>query len=92
MQTKPITDAQTQHPKVAITSNTNTEKLTKSFEQEEKLVHRVFFESEPLEHFLFLFAHPQKAQRVRIESAFSIINTTYTHDEESGFPDKRRQF
>lgn len=92
LRTKPITDDQAQHPKVAITSNTSTVKLTESFEQEEKLVRRVFFEDEPLEHFLSLFAHPQKAQRVRIASAFSKINTTYTHDEESGYPDKRRQF
>ena len=48
--------------------------------------------SESLDVLLGLFAHPEKAQRVKIASALSAVNVKFTHDEESGFADKREQF
>ncbi len=66
--------------------------LSKDFSEEEALVHSVFFNGESSNEILQLFAHPEKAQRVKIALAFSKVNTEFTHNEESGFPEKRRQF
>lgn len=67
-------------------------KLTTDFANEKALLHKVFFEGELPNTFLRLIAHPEKAQRVKMALAFSAINAEFTHDEESGFPEKRRQF
>lgn len=66
--------------------------LTKDFSKEEALVFKVIMEGEMLDELLRLFAHPEKAQRVKIASAFAAVNIKFTHDEESGFPEKRNQF
>lgn len=70
--------------------------LTVGFSNEEALVLKVIMdgdlESEMFDVFLRLFAHPEKAQRVKIASALAAVNYKYTHDEESGFPEKRKQF
>ena len=47
---------------------------------------------ESLEVLIGLFAYPEKAQRVKIAAALGSVNTQFTHDEESGFADKREQF
>lgn len=67
-------------------------KLTEDFAEEEALVHKVFFDGESPDLILGLFIHPDKAQRVKIASAFSAVNVEFTHNEESGFPEKRDQF
>jgi hypothetical protein len=67
-------------------------KLTTDFANEKALLHKVFFEGESPDTFLRLIAHPEKAHRVKIASALAAINIEFTHDEESGFPEKRRQF
>ena len=67
-------------------------KLTTDFANEEALVHRVIFDGESPELLLRLFAHTEKAQRVKMASAFAAVNTEFTHDEESGFAEKREQF
>ena len=41
---------------------------------------------------LRLFAHPEKAQRVKVASAFAAVNIRFSHNEETGFAEKRRQF
>lgn len=66
--------------------------LTKDFAAEEALVRQVFFEDDSPQEMLRLFAHPDRAQRVKIAAAFAHVNIVYTHDEESGFPPKRNQF
>jgi len=70
--------------------------LTVGFSKEEALVLKVIMDgdldSSSLDVLLRLFAHPEKAQRVKIASAFAAVNRKYTHDEESGFPEKRNQF
>jgi hypothetical protein len=62
------------------------------FSKEEALMHRVFFEGESLDLILPLFTYPEKAQRVKVASAFAAFNIEFTHNEESGYPDIRRQF
>ncbi|TRY32619.1 hypothetical protein [Aliiglaciecola sp. M165] len=71
---------------------TESVKITTDFLKEEALVRKVFFEDESPGLILPLFAHPDRTQRVKIASAFSAVNVKFTHDEESGFPEKRRQF
>ena len=67
-------------------------KLTTDFSNEEALVHKVIFDGESPDVLLRLFAHPEKAQRVKMASAFAAVNVEFTHDEESGFAEKREQF
>ena len=71
-------------------------KLTTDFSKEEALVFKVIMDGDmdsgSLDVLLRLFAHPEKAQRMKIASAFAAVNIKYTHDEESGFPEKRNQF
>ncbi len=76
----------------AHTSQPALRELTTDYAKEEELVRKVFFEGGSLDPFLSLFTHPDKAQRVKIALAFSAVNVEFTHNEESGFPDKRRQF
>jgi len=38
-----------------------------------------------------LFAHPEKAQRVKIATAFAAVNAKFSHNEETGFSKKRRK-
>lgn len=66
--------------------------LSTNFSKEEALMHSVFFEDEPVNELLRLFTHPEKAQRVKMAAAFSAVNVEFSHNEESGFPDKRREF
>jgi hypothetical protein len=44
---------------------------------------------ETLSHY---FTHHEKAQRVKVASALAAVNTRFTHDEESGFAEKRSEF
>lgn len=67
-------------------------KLTENFSYEEGLIHNVFFNDESSDLLLQLFAHQEKAQRVKIASAFAAVNVEFAHNEESGFPEKREQF
>lgn len=66
--------------------------LTTIFPDEEALVHKVIFDGESPDLLLRLFAHPEKAQRVRMAAALAAVNAEFTHNEESGFPEKRTQF
>jgi len=66
--------------------------LTTDFSEEDKLVRKVILDGESPELILRLFAHPDKARRVRVASAFADVNSKLTHDEESGFAEKRDQF
>ncbi|WP_157576690.1 hypothetical protein [Pseudoalteromonas rubra] len=43
---------------------------------------------ETLNEFLRLFARPDKAQRIKIASAFAAVQIKYTHNEQSGYPKK----
>ena len=67
-------------------------KLTSEFAEEKALMHKVFFDGESADVLLSRFAHPQKAKRVKMASAFSAVNVEFTHDEASGFPKVRDQF
>lgn len=69
-----------------------TVKMTTNFENEKALLHKVFFDGELPDSFLQLIAHPEKKQRVKMALALSAINIEFTHDEESGFAEKRRLF
>ena len=66
--------------------------LTADFSNEEALVFNVILDGESLDELARLFAHPEKAQRVKIASAFAAVNVKFSHNEETGFADKRRQF
>lgn len=76
----------------ALNDRRNSDKITGDYTLETALLHKVMFEDESPELVLSLFAHPDKAVRVRIASAFAQMNITYSHDDESGYPAKRLQF
>lgn len=59
---------------------------------EKQLVRNVFFCNESPDGFLRLFTHPEREQRVKIAAAFATLNAEFTHNEESGFPERREQF
>jgi len=67
-------------------------KMTAEFSDEKSLLLNVFFNGDSPKLALELFAHPEKAQRVKIALALAAINAEFTHNEESGFPKKREQF
>ena len=67
-------------------------KLTGDFAKEENLVRTVILGGESPDLLLRLFTHPDKAKRVKVASAFASLNSKLTHDEESGFAEKRNQF
>ena len=67
-------------------------KLVTDFSREEALVFKVIMDRESLDELLRLFAHPEKAQRIKVASAFAAVQIRFTHDDESGFPEKRDQF
>lgn len=67
-------------------------KVTDDFAYEKALLHKVFFEDESPDTILSMFTHPEKVQRVKIALAFAALNAEFTHNEESGFADKRKQF
>lgn len=67
-------------------------KLMTDFNDEEALVFKVIMEGGSLDMLLRLFTHPEKAQRVKIALAYAAVNIKFTHNEESGFPQKRSQF
>lgn len=67
-------------------------KLMMDFSNEEALVFKVIMDGESLDALLRLFTHPEKAQRVKVASAYAAVNIRFTHNEESGFPEKRSQF
>jgi len=69
-----------------------TTKITGDFAEEDALVRRVILGGESPDPLMRQFVHPDKAQRVRVASAFAAVNAELTHDEESGFADKRTQF
>lgn len=77
---------------VATDEGIDSPHMATNFSKEEALVHRVIFDGESPELILQLFAHPEQTQRVKIASAFAAVNIKYTHNEESGFNEKRRQF
>ncbi|MEE8428049.1 MAG: hypothetical protein V3S33_00910 [Gammaproteobacteria bacterium] len=67
-------------------------KMTTDFSNEEALVLDVILDGESPDVLLRLFTHPEKAQRVKMALAFAAVNSRLSHDEESGFPEKRPQF
>jgi len=67
-------------------------KLTADLSVEEALVFNVIMDGESSDVLLRLFAHPEKAQRVKIAMAFAAVNVKFTHNEETGFAEKRKQF
>ena len=69
-----------------------SEKITAVYSDEKALMLDVFFNDQPPGKLLELFAHQQKAQRVKMALAFSAVNIEFTHNEESGFAKKRDQF
>jgi len=58
---------------------------------EEQLVRNVFFCDESPDLFWQLFSHPEKEQRVKIAAAYAKLNAEFTHNEESGFPEKKQE-
>tara|TARA_R110000737_G_scaffold119539_3_gene151924 strand:+ start:5381 stop:6142 length:762 start_codon:yes stop_codon:yes gene_type:complete len=67
-------------------------KLTADLSIEEALVFNVILDGKSFDVLLRLFAHPEKAQRVKVASAFAAVNIRFSHNEETGFAEKRRQF
>jgi HEAT repeat protein len=67
-------------------------KLTADLSNEEVFVLNVILYGNSLDMLLRLFTHPDKAQRVKIASAFAAVNVKFSHHEESGFAKKRSQF
>ena len=65
---------------------------TTELSKEEALVRKVFFDGASTNLLIPLFRSPVKSQRVKIALAFSNLNVEYTHDEDSGVPEKVRQF
>jgi len=84
-------------PKEPKTDNGNVEsstfaKMTVDLSNEEAFVLNVILDGNSLDVLLRLFTHQDKAQRVKIASAFAAVNAKFSHHEESGFADKRKQF
>ncbi len=67
-------------------------KLTADFSVEEALVFNVMMAGESSDVLMRLFAHPDKAQREKMASAFATVIVKFTHNEETGFAAKKRQF
>jgi len=67
-------------------------KLTADLSAEEALVFNVMMDGESSDILMQLFAHPEKAQREKIASAFAAVNVKFTHNEETGFAVKKRKF
>ncbi len=67
-------------------------KLTADLSAEEALVFNVMMDGESSDVLMQLFAHPDKAQREKIASAFAAVNVKFTHNEETGFAAKKRKF
>jgi len=67
-------------------------KLTADLSIEEALVFNVILDGESSDVLLGLFTHPDKTQRVKVASAFAAVNAKFSHNEETGFAEKRKQF
>ncbi|NOU51274.1 HEAT repeat domain-containing protein [Pseudoalteromonas sp. JBTF-M23] len=67
-------------------------KWMQGFSYEEALVFKAIMAGESLDELWGLFAHPDKAVRIKIASAFAAVNIKFSHHDESGFPPKRNQF
>ena len=67
-------------------------KLTADLSVEEALVFKVILDGESSDVLVRLFAHPEKAQRVKVASAFAAVNAKIYHNEETGFAEKRKQY
>ncbi|PHS18497.1 MAG: hypothetical protein COA86_07325 [Kangiella sp.] len=67
-------------------------KLTADLSVEEALVFNVILDGDSSDVLLRLFAHPEKSQRVKVAMAFAAVNAKFSHNEETGFADKRKQF
>lgn len=75
------------------TQNEQTKvKLTKDYFNEAALVRKVIVNGESSDELIRLFSHPDKAQRVKIAFAFGEVNFKLSHDEGTGFDEKRKQF
>ncbi|KAF7789053.1 hypothetical protein PRUB_a5377 [Pseudoalteromonas rubra] len=79
-------------PKSNDTDHTVLTKWMEGFTYEETLAFKAIMTGETLDEFLRLFSHPDKAQRIKVASAFAAVQIKYTHNEESGYPKKRNQF
>ncbi len=66
--------------------------LTAGLSNEEAFVFNVILDGKSFPKLLRLFAHPEKAQRVTVATAFAVVNAKFSHNEETGFAEKRRQF
>lgn len=66
--------------------------LTKDFYREALLVRNVILDGLPINDVIALFSHPEKAKRVKIALALADVNFRLSHDEQSGFDEKRTQF
>ena len=67
-------------------------KMTADLSDEEAQVFNVILDGTSFDSLLQLFTHMDKAQRIKVASAFAAVNIKFTHDEESGFAEKREQF
>ena len=67
-------------------------KQAMTFSSDEELILEVILGGKSSDIIMQLFTHPNKAQRVKIASAFALLNVKLTHHEESGFSEKRNQF
>jgi len=66
--------------------------MTADFSKEDAVVRNVILGGASPDILLRLFAHSDRTQRVKAALAFASVNAELTHDEESGFADKRGQF
>lgn len=69
-----------------------SEKMTTDFSNEEALVRQVILDGDSPGELVRLFAHSDKAQRVKTALALASVNIKLTHDEQSGFAAKRELF
>lgn len=67
-------------------------KWIEGFSYEEVLVYKSIMLSESPSELWQLFTHPELEQRIKIASALAAVNIKYTHNEESGFSEKRNKF
>lgn len=69
-----------------------TTNFTKDYFNEAALVRNVMVNGEPTDQLIELFNHADKEKRVKIAFAFSEVNIKLSHDDVTGFDDKRKQF
>jgi len=73
-------------------TDTDAHRITTDYFNEAAMVRNVIVNDEPPLPLINLFSHPNKVTRVKTAFAFGEVNIKLSHDEGTGFDEKRDQF